>query len=111
MAETRQRKGRLHMKKLVIGLAATAALLAAATAGAVAEKVFTVNVGDVVFVKGSRLTCSLANPYKQMACFKRTRTGHAVPFTFGTTASEKFVGIVRFNAKGNPVVIVRRDNR
>jgi hypothetical protein len=98
------------MKKLAIGLLSSAALLLAATAGAVAERVYNVGVGDVLFVKESRIACSIANPYKQMVCFKRDRSGHAVPGTFGTTASDKFAAVVRFNSKGNPVIVVRKNN-
>jgi hypothetical protein len=98
------------MKKLVLGLAAVAALLCAATAGAIAEKVLNVGVGDVIFVKGSKLSCSVANPYKQMVCFKHNKTGHAVPGTYGATTSDKFAGVVRFNSKGKPVVVFKRTN-
>jgi len=98
------------MKKLVIGLVATTMLLFAATAGAVAEKVLNVGVGDVLFVKNSHLACSIANPYKQMVCFKRDKSGHAVPGTFGTTASDQFAAVVRFNSKGTPVIVVKKNN-
>lgn len=98
------------MKKLMLGLAAVALLLFAATAGAVAEKVFRIGVGDVVFVKGSKVSCSVAAAYKQMVCFKHTGGGRAVPGTYGTTTSNKFAGIVRFNSKGKPVFVVRKDN-
>ena len=99
------------MKKLVIAVVAAAALLCAATAGAVAEKVFNLGVGDVIFVKGSSISCSIANPYKQMVCFKHNRSGHAVPGSYGTTASDKFSAIVRFNAKGNPVIVTKKTNK
>jgi len=98
------------MKKLVIGLVATTMLLFAATAGAVAEKVLNVGVGDVLFVKNTHIACSVANPYKQMVCFKRNASGHAVPGTFGTTASDKFAAVVRFNKKGTPVIVVKKNN-
>jgi hypothetical protein len=98
------------MKKLMLGFAAVALLVFAATAGAVAEKVFRLGVGDVVFVRGSKLSCSVANPYKQMVCFVHNRRGRAVPGTYGTTASNKFAGIVRFNSKGKPVFVTRKDN-
>jgi len=98
------------MKKLVIGVLATVALLLAASAGAVAEKVFNVGVGDVIFVKNTHVACSIANPYKQMVCFKRNGSGHAVPGTYGTTASDKFAAVVRFNSKGTPVIVVKKNN-
>lgn len=98
------------MKKFLLGLAAVAALLFAATAGAVAEKIFKVGVGDVIFVRGSEMSCSVANPYKQMVCFKHDGTGHAVPGSYGATTSDKFAGIVRFNKKGKPVLIVKKTN-
>lgn len=98
------------MKKLMLGLAAVAVLLFAATAGAVAEKVFKLGVGDVIFVKGSNLSCSIANPYKQMVCFKRDALGHPVPGTYGTTASEKFAGVVRFKSDGKPVIVLKKNN-
>ncbi len=98
------------MKKFMLGLAAVALLLFAATAGAVAEKVFRLGVGDVVFVKGSKVSCSVAAAFKQMVCFKHTRNGRAVPGTYGTTTANGFAGIVRFNKKGQPVFVVRRDN-
>jgi hypothetical protein len=98
------------MKKLVLGLVAVVVLLFAATAGAVAEKVLKLGVGDVVFVKGSRLSCSIADPYKQMVCFKHDRRGNAVPGTFGATTSDKFAAIVRFNSKGKPVIVTKKTN-
>jgi hypothetical protein len=99
------------MKKIVIGIGALCALVFAATAGAIAEKVLKLGVGDVVFVKGSSLSCSVANPYHQMVCFKHNRSGHPVPRSYGTTTSDRFAGVVRFNKHGKPVVIVRKDNR
>ena len=98
------------MKKLVLGLVAVVVLLFAATAGAVAEKVLKLGVGDVVFVKGSQLSCSIADPYKQMVCFKHNRSGHAIPGTFGATTSDKFAAIVRFNSKGKPVIVTKKAN-
>jgi hypothetical protein len=99
------------MKKLLIGFAATAVLVCAATAGAVAEKVFRLGIGDVVFIRGSNISCSVANPYKQMVCFKRNKTGHAKPGTYGTTASDRFAAIVRFKSDGSPVIVDKKDNR
>jgi len=98
------------MKKLVLGLVAVVVLLFAATAGAVAEKVLKLGVGDVVFVKGSHLSCSIANPYKQMVCFKHDASGHAIPGTFGATTSDKFAALVRFNSKGKPVIVTKKAN-
>ncbi len=98
------------MKKFVIGVVAAAALLCAATAGAVAEKVFNLGVGDVIFVKGSNISCSIANPYKQMVCFKRTASGKAVAGSYGTAVSDKFAALVRFNAQGKPSVVTRKKN-
>ena len=74
------------MKKFLIRLAAVAVLLFAATAGAVAEEVLRIGVGDIVFINGSKISCSVANPYKQMVCFKHNRRGDAVPNTFGATS-------------------------
>ena len=98
------------MRKFLIGLAAVAVLLFAATAGAVAEKVLRVGVGDVVFINGSKISCSVANPYKQMVCFKHNKRGNAVPNTFGATVSNDFAGIVRFDSKGKPKFIVKKEN-
>ncbi|HEX9415701.1 MAG TPA: hypothetical protein VF895_03225 [Gaiellaceae bacterium] len=98
------------MKKLALGLAAVAVLLFAATAGAIAERTFKLGVGDVVFVKGSLLSCSIANPYKQMVCFKHDPTGHAVPGTYGATTSDKFAGLVKFDSKGKPKLILKKTN-
>jgi len=98
------------MKKFALGLAAVAVLLFAATAGAIAEKTFRLGVGDVVFVKGSQLSCSIANPYKQMVCFKHDAKGHAVPGTYGGTVSDKFAGVVKFDSKGRPKVVFKRTN-
>jgi hypothetical protein len=99
------------MKKLVLGLAVVTVLVFAAAAGALAEKVLKMGVGDVVFIKGSRITCSVANPGKQMVCFKHKRNGHPVPGSYGTTASNKFAGIVRFKHNGKPVIVTRKNNR
>ena len=98
------------MKKFLIGFAACAALAFAATAGAVAEKVFRVGVGDVVFIKGSDVSCSVANPYKQMVCFKHDNTGHAVPGSYGATVAGSFAALVRFDAKGKPKLILKKTN-
>jgi hypothetical protein len=46
-----------------------------------------------------------------MVCFKHNRSGHPVPRSYGTTTSDRFAGVVRFNKHGKPVVIVRKDNR
>ena len=83
----------------------------AATAGAVAEKVFKVGVGDVVFVKSSDISCSVANPYKQMVCFKHDKVGHAVPGTYGATVASGFVGLVKFDAKGKPKLVLKKLNK
>ena len=99
------------MKKFLIGLAAVAVLVFAATAGAVAEKVFTVGVGDVVFIKGNSVSCSVANPYKQMVCFKHNKKGRAVPGTYGATVANGFAGLVRFDAKGQPKLVVKKENK
>ena len=99
------------MKKFLIGFAACAVLAFAATAGAVAERVFKVGVGDVVFVKGSDVSCSVANPYKQMVCFKHDNVGHAVPGTFGATVSSGFVGLVKFDSKGKPKLVLKKLNK
>jgi hypothetical protein len=98
------------MKKFLIGFASCAVLAFAATAGAVAEKVFNVSVGDVVFIKGSKVSCSVANPYKQMVCFKHNKRGGAVPNTYGATVSNGFAGLVKFNSKGKPKMVVRKEN-
>lgn len=99
------------MKKVLIGFAACAVLAFAATAGAVAEKVFKVGVGDVVFIKGSDVSCSVADPYKQMVCFKHNRKGQAVAGTYGATVSSGFVGLVKFDSKGKPKLILKKLNK
>jgi hypothetical protein len=99
------------MKKFLIGFAAVAVLVFAATAGAVAEKVFKIGVGDVVFIKGNSISCSVANPYKQMVCFKHDNTGHAVPGTYGATVSNGFVGLVKFDSKGKPKLVLKKLNK
>jgi hypothetical protein len=98
------------MKKFLIGLAAVAVLVFAATAGAVAEKVLRIGVGDVVFIKGNSISCSVANPYKQMVCFKHNKTGHAVPGTYGATVANGFAGLVRFDSKGKPKLVSKKNN-
>ena len=99
------------MKKLVIGLVATTMLLFAATAGAVAEKVLKIGIGDVVFIKGSNVSCSVANPYKQMVCFKHDKSGHAVSGTYGATVADGFAGLVKFDAKGKPKLVLKKLNK
>jgi len=99
------------MKKFLIGFAVCAVLAFAATAGAVAEKVFKVGIGDVVFVKNSDVSCSVANPYKQMVCFKHDNVGHAVPGTYGATVASGFVGLVKFDAKGKPKLVLKKLNK
>ena len=99
------------MKKVLIGFAACAVLAFAATAGAVAEKVFRVGVGDVVFVKSSNVSCSVANPHKQMVCFKHDRVGQAVPGTYGATVADEFVGLVKFDSKGKPKLVLKKLNK
>ena len=98
------------MKKFLIGCAVAIVLMSAATAGAVAEKVLKIGVGDVVFINGTKISCSVANPYKQMVCFKRNRRGNAVPHTYGATVANGFAGLVRFDATGKPKFVVRKDN-
>ena len=98
------------MKKFLLALAAVAVLVFAATAGAVAEKVFNIGVGDVVFIKGSKISCSVADPYKQMVCFKHNSRGHAVPGTYGATVANGFVGLVKFDAKGKPKLVLKKLN-
>ncbi len=99
------------MKKFWLGLTAVPALLFAATAGAVAEKVLRIGVGDVLYVKSSKISCSVANPYKQMVCFKRKSNGQPKPGSYGTTTSGRFVAIVRFNSKGKPVPVTQKINK
>jgi hypothetical protein len=99
------------MKKFLIGFAACAALAFAATAGAVAKGVFKVGVGAVVFIKSSDISCSVANPYKQMVCFKHDKAGHAVPGTYGATVASGFVGLVKFDAKGKPKLVLKKLNK
>ena len=99
------------MKKFLIGFAACAVLAFAATAGAVAEKVFKVGIGDVVFINGSDVSCSVANPYKQMVCFKHDKTGQAVPGTYGATVSSRFSGLVKFDSKGKPKLVLKKFNK
>jgi hypothetical protein len=99
------------MKKFLIGFAACAVLAFAATAGAVAEKVFKVGVGDVVFIKGNNVSCSVANPYKQMVCFRHDKAGHAVPGTYGATVANGFAGLVKFDSKGNPKIVLKKLNK
>jgi hypothetical protein len=99
------------MKKFLLGLAALAALLFAASAGAFAEKVLKIGVGDVVFIKGSSVSCSVANPYKQMVCFKHDAVGHALPNSYGATVSNTFAGLVHFDSKGKPKLIVKKSNK
>jgi hypothetical protein len=99
------------MKKFLIGFVALAVFVFAATAGAVAEKVFKIGVGDVVFIKGNSISCSVANPYKQMVCFKHDNTGHAVPGTYGSTVANGFVGLVKFDSKGKPKLVLKKLNK
>jgi opacity protein-like surface antigen len=98
------------MKKFLIGCAAIAVLMFAATAGAVAEKVLKIGVGDVVFINGTKISCSVANPYKQMVCFKHNKRGNAVANTYGATVANGFAGLVRFDSKGKPKVVVKKQN-
>jgi hypothetical protein len=99
------------MRKFLIAFAAVAALLFAATAGAVAEKVLKIGVGDVVFINGTKVSCSVANPYKQMVCFKHNKHGKAVPNTYGATVSDSFAGLVKFDSKGKPKLISKKSNK
>jgi len=99
------------MKKFLIGFAAVAVLVFAASAGAVAEKVLKIGIGDVVFIKGSSISCSVANPYKQMVCFKHNKVGHAVPGTYGATVADGFAGLVHFDSKGKPKLVVKKSNK
>ena len=98
------------MRKFLLGFAAAVVLMSAATAGAVAEKVLRVGVGDVVFVTKTKISCSVANPYKQMVCFKHNKRGGAVPNTYGATVANGFAGLVKFNSKGKPKMVVRKAN-
>lgn len=99
------------MKKFLIGFAAVAVLVFAASAGAFAEKVLKIGVGDVVLIKGSNISCSVANPYKQMVCFKHNKVGHAVPGTYGSTVSDSFAALVRFDSKGKAKLVLKKSNK
>jgi hypothetical protein len=62
------------MRKALLVIAAVAALVLAAAAGAVAEKVFKMGVGDSAFVKGSSVACGVSHNStigNAMTCFKR----------------------------------------
>ena len=98
------------MKKFLIGLAAVAVLLFAATAGAVAEKVLRIGVGDVVFINGSNISCSVANPYKQMVCFKHNRAETRCRH-LRRDRRERLRRHRPFDSKGKPKFIVKKQNR
>ncbi len=63
------------MKKALLVIAAVAALVFAAVAGAVAQTVFRMGVGDSAFVKGSNVACGVSHNStigNAMTCFKRS---------------------------------------
>jgi hypothetical protein len=46
-----------------------------------------------------------------MVCFKHNSTGHALPGTYGATVSNGFVGLVRFDSKGKPKLVLKKLNK
>jgi hypothetical protein len=61
------------VKKALLVIAAVAALVFAAVAGAVAEKAFKLGVGDSAFVKGSHVACGVSHNStigNAVTCFK-----------------------------------------
>jgi hypothetical protein len=101
------------MKKMLVLIAAVAALVFAAVAGAVAQKVFKLGVGDSAFVKGSKVACGVSHNStigNAMTCFKRRGTKTLVG-SYAVQLGDNYAALLRVTSMhGNtkPVAIKKQ---
>ena len=101
------------MKRSLIVIAAVAALVFAGFAGAMAEKVFRMGVGDTAFVKGATVACGVSHNStigNAMTCFKRqgkyTKIG-----SYAVQLGDKYAALMKVTSKtGNtkPLLIKKQ---
>jgi hypothetical protein len=101
------------MKKMLVLIAAVAALVFAAVAGAVAQKVFKLGVGDSAFVKGSKVACGVSHNStigNAMTCFKRRGTKTQVG-SYAVQLGDNYAALLRvtsMNGNTKPVAIKKQ---
>ena len=89
------------MKKALLVVAAVAALVFAAVAGAVAQKVFKLGVGDSAFVKGSHVACGVSHNStigNAVTCFKRSGTNTLIG-SYAVQLGDKYAALMRVTSK------------
>jgi hypothetical protein len=85
------------MKKALLVVAAVAALVFAAVAGAVAQSVFKMGVGDSAFVKGSNVACGVSHNStigNAMTCFKR-RGKNTLVGSYAVQLGDKYAALMK----------------
>jgi hypothetical protein len=85
------------MKKTLVVIAGVAALVFAAVAGAVAQKVFKLGVGDSAFVKGSNVACGVSHNStigNAMTCFKR-RGAKTMVGSYAVQLGDNYAALLR----------------
>jgi hypothetical protein len=89
------------VKKALLVIAVVAALVFAAVAGAVAEKVFKMGVGDSALVKGSNVACGVSHNStigNAMTCFKRSGRNTLVG-SYAVQLGDKYAALMRVTSK------------
>ena len=89
------------MRKALLVIAAVAALVFAAVAGAVAQSVFKMGVGDSALVKGSKVFCGVSHNStigNAMTCFKRRGQSTQVG-SYAVQLGDKYAALLRVTSK------------
>jgi len=89
------------MRKAPLVIAAVAALAFAAVAGAVAQSVFKMGVGDSAFVKGSNVYCGVSHNStigNAMTCFKRKGKTTLVG-SYAVQLGDRYAALMRVTSK------------
>ena len=89
------------MRKALLLTAIVAALVFAAVAGAVAQSVFKMGVGDSAFVKGSNVFCGVSHNStigNAMTCFKR-RGKSTLVGSYAVQLGDKYAAPMRVMSK------------
>jgi hypothetical protein len=89
------------MRKALVLIAAVAALVFAAVAGAVAQSVFRLGVGDSAFVKGSNVACGVSHNStigNAVTCFER-RGKNTVVGSYSVQLGDNYAALMKVTSK------------
>jgi hypothetical protein len=90
------------MRKVLLVVAAVAALVFAAVAGAVAQSGFRLGVGDSASVKGSKVVCGVSRNStigNAITCFKRRGTNTLVG-SYAVQLGDNYAALLRVTSRG-----------